>query len=92
MTWPDTWRANSNVDLLVAEAQRWRGTAVLHEAVGSVLALPGLKAAGVDLSGWSAWWTDTDIPAAERAVVAASVVTVRRSGRHGFGWPGRCQD
>lgn len=64
-------RTNSNVDLLVAEAQHWRGTAVLHEAVGSVLALPGLQAAGVDLSGWSAWWTATDIPAAERAVVAA---------------------
>lgn len=64
-------RTNGDVGPLVAEAERWRGTAVLHEAVGSVLALPGLQAAGVDLSGWSAWWTGTEIPAAEQAVVAA---------------------
>lgn len=59
-------RTDATVDDIGREAERWGGTAVLTEAVRSVLDLPG-----VDLPGWSEWVARTTVPAAERRIVAA---------------------
>jgi len=55
-----------DVSSVVGEAEAWNGIAVLHEAVASVLALPG-----VNLPLWKAWFDDVEPSRAERQIVAA---------------------
>lgn len=58
--------AEGGIDELADEAERWRGTAVLAQAVRETIDLPA-----VDLPGWRHWLGRTPIPAAEEAIVAA---------------------
>ena len=61
-------------DELVPVAERWRGTAVLHEAVRATVG-----AFGLDLPDWERWWAATRIDPAETALLA--------KGRREVAWP-----
>lgn len=53
------------VEGVTAEAERWGGTAVLHEAVSIVRGLPG-----VSVPNWASWADATEVGSREKAVVA----------------------
>jgi hypothetical protein len=59
-------RTDHDVAPVVAEAERWGGVAVLHEAVAIVRVLPG-----AGLRGWAAWADSTEVTPTELAIVAA---------------------